>query len=555
MSKLLTPGHCRIAIQICAMTAVAALMSGCSADSSRFGDAFGNPFATGSVQKPKKVAHTTSNVGTGRTPPVTASALPPRNGQLASAAPVRAAPLAVSHETTGSIGPAHAVPGASFGGWTGQGGASVQVGQGDTAAKLAERYGVPLNVLLQVNGLHAAADVQPGGTIVVPIYNAVATGPGSARVAQAAPVRSEPIEPDEPVRAAPAHAAKPEVARAEPAEPAHRAPSLPFRVADKPQTLAERNAEAQRIVATQRAADRAAAEKASAEKAAAAEKASAERIAAAQKASAAEKAAEMDRVAAIRKAAAAEKVAEAEKAKLAKAETAHKVAGKDAASRAEAQKAALAEKQAAAQKLSADHEAAKAKAEAQKSAAAAAKAAKLAAATPAKAAPVPAKPEQVAAVEKKVVDTTTTASVPPAATPAAAAATPVASAESTGPEFRWPAHGRIIQGFKGGTGGNDGINIAVPEGTAVKAAEGGVVAYAGSELKGYGNLVLIRHPNGYVTAYANNGEIDVKRGETVKRGQMIAKSGQSGNVSSPQLHFEVRKGSTPIDPTGFLAGT
>ncbi len=94
----------------------------------------------------------------------------------------------------------------------------------------------------------------------------------------------------------------------------------------------------------------------------------------------------------------------------------------------------------------------------------------------------------------------------------------------------------------------------MPEGTAVKAAEGGVVAYAGSELKGYGNLVLIRHPNGYVTAYANNGEIDVKRGETVKRGQMIAKSGQSGNVSSPQLHFELRKGAQPVDPTGYLAG-
>ena len=88
----------------------------------------------------------------------------------------------------------------------------------------------------------------------------------------------------------------------------------------------------------------------------------------------------------------------------------------------------------------------------------------------------------------------------------------------------------------------------------MKAAEGGVVAYAGSELKGYGNLVLIRHPNGYVTAYANNGEIDVKRGETVKRGQLIAKSGQSGNVSSPQLHFELRKGSQPVDPTSYLAG-
>ena len=120
------------------------------------------------------------------------------------------------------------------------------------------------------------------------------------------------------------------------------------------------------------------------------------------------------------------------------------------------------------------------------------------------------------------------------------------------PEFRWPARGRIIQGFK--SGANDGIAIAVPEGTAVKAAEAGVVAYAGSELKGYGNLVLIRHPNGFVSAYAHNGELNVKRGDTVRRGQVIAKSGQSGNVSSPQLHFELRKGSTPVDPTAYLAG-
>jgi murein DD-endopeptidase MepM/ murein hydrolase activator NlpD len=127
-----------------------------------------------------------------------------------------------------------------------------------------------------------------------------------------------------------------------------------------------------------------------------------------------------------------------------------------------------------------------------------------------------------------------------------------AGADSANPEFRWPARGRIIQGFK--AGGNDGINIAVPEGTSVKAAESGVVAYAGSELKGYGNLILIRHPNGFVSAYANNGDIEVKRGETVKRGQVIAKSGQSGNVATPQLHFELRKGATPVDPTLYLAG-
>jgi murein DD-endopeptidase MepM/ murein hydrolase activator NlpD len=170
------------------------------------------------------------------------------------------------------------------------------------------------------------------------------------------------------------------------------------------------------------------------------------------------------------------------------------------------------------------------------------------------------KPTSIATAEvvvpqskKKVVDAAPTGSVN-AQEAAGAAPLTGAQADAAGvaPEFRWPARGRIIQGFK--AGGNDGINIAVPEGTSVKAAESGVVAYAGSELKGYGNLILIRHPNGFVSAYANNGELDVKRGESVKRGQIIAKSGQSGNVSSPQLHFELRKGSTPVDPTSFLAG-
>jgi murein DD-endopeptidase MepM/ murein hydrolase activator NlpD len=127
-----------------------------------------------------------------------------------------------------------------------------------------------------------------------------------------------------------------------------------------------------------------------------------------------------------------------------------------------------------------------------------------------------------------------------------------ADAAGTEPEFRWPARGRIIQGFK--SGGNDGINISVPAGTSVRAAESGTVVYSGDGLKGYGNLVLIKHPNGFVSAYGNNGELEVKRGESVKRGQVIAKSGDTGNVNSPQLHFELRKGSTPVDPTSYLAG-
>jgi murein DD-endopeptidase MepM/ murein hydrolase activator NlpD len=141
---------------------------------------------------------------------------------------------------------------------------------------------------------------------------------------------------------------------------------------------------------------------------------------------------------------------------------------------------------------------------------------------------------------------------------AAAAETPVKASEATGalPTFRWPVRGKVITAYGAKANGkaNDGINLAVPEGTPVKAAEDGVVAYSGNELKGYGNLVLVRHSNGYVTAYAHASELMVKRGDTIKRGQVIAKSGQSGEVGSPQLHFEIRKGSSPVDPLQFLNG-
>jgi murein DD-endopeptidase MepM/ murein hydrolase activator NlpD len=124
------------------------------------------------------------------------------------------------------------------------------------------------------------------------------------------------------------------------------------------------------------------------------------------------------------------------------------------------------------------------------------------------------------------------------------------------PSFRWPVRGKVITSYGAKTNGkaNDGINVAVPEGTPVKAAEDGIVAYSGNELKGYGNLILVRHSNGYVTAYAHASELLVRRGDTIKRGQIIAKSGQSGEVGSPQLHFEIRKGSSPVDPLQFLNG-
>ena len=130
-------------------------------------------------------------------------------------------------------------------------------------------------------------------------------------------------------------------------------------------------------------------------------------------------------------------------------------------------------------------------------------------------------------------------------------------ADNSAAGMRWPVRGKVISNFGAKPNGlkNEGINISVPEGTSIRAAEGGVVAYAGNELKGYGNLVLIRHEGGYVTAYAHAKELFVKRGDTVKRGDVIAKAGQTGSVSSPQLHFEVRKGATALDPIKYLSAS
>lgn len=126
-----------------------------------------------------------------------------------------------------------------------------------------------------------------------------------------------------------------------------------------------------------------------------------------------------------------------------------------------------------------------------------------------------------------------------------------------GTSFRWPVRGRIVSGYGAKADGerNDGINLAVPEGTAVKAAEAGTVIYSGNELAGYGNLVLIRHADGWVSAYAHNSEIVVKRGDTVKRGSVVGKAGATGSVSSPQVHFELRKGAKPVNPMDYLTGT
>jgi murein DD-endopeptidase MepM/ murein hydrolase activator NlpD len=119
-------------------------------------------------------------------------------------------------------------------------------------------------------------------------------------------------------------------------------------------------------------------------------------------------------------------------------------------------------------------------------------------------------------------------------------------------KFRWPVTGKILVNF---AASNDtGINIAAPLGAPVKATENGTVIYVGSGVEGYGNLILIRHANGYVSAYANLKDTSVAKGSVVGRGDTIGTVGETGSVRSPQLHFELRKGATPVNPVPLLAG-
>jgi murein DD-endopeptidase MepM/ murein hydrolase activator NlpD len=129
---------------------------------------------------------------------------------------------------------------------------------------------------------------------------------------------------------------------------------------------------------------------------------------------------------------------------------------------------------------------------------------------------------------------------------------PVAEPVMSGSDkFRWPASGRVITDFAGSKG--TGINIEVAEGSPIKAAENGTVIYVGSGVEGYGNLILLRHPNGFVSAYAHLKSMAVAKGDTVTRGEGIGTAGMTGSVSKPQLHFELRKGATPVDPVPLLA--
>ncbi|MBK8158064.1 MAG: peptidoglycan DD-metalloendopeptidase family protein [Rhodospirillaceae bacterium] len=176
---------------------------------------------------------------------------------------------------------------------------------------------------------------------------------------------------------------------------------------------------------------------------------------------------------------------------------------------------------------------------------------------------VPAEPDLTAAeeaVEGAYEKATQPQPTPPQATPPAAkpvAAPQVASvAPASAAGFSWPVQGKVILKYGATSDGlrNDGINIAAPAGAPVMAAADGTVAYAGNQLRGFGNLVLIRHANGLITAYAHNESLLVQKGDKVTRGKVIARVGSTGNVAKPQLHFEIRKGEEPVDPMKYLDG-
>lgn len=182
---------------------------------------------------------------------------------------------------------------------------------------------------------------------------------------------------------------------------------------------------------------------------------------------------------------------------------------------------------------------------------------------------VPAKGNKSTATAQVAADLVKTASVPANGQPAGYTApaatksvTEVAAVKSdtTAPEmtgigkYRWPARGAVIANFGSNIDGkrSDGIAISVPQGTPIKAAENGVVIYAGNGLKELGNTVLVRHDDGKVTVYGHADSLSVQRGQKVQRGQTIATSGMTGNVKRPMLHFEVRKDAAPVNPITFL---
>ena len=479
--------------KVAAIGLVGALMSGCSSDVGRFTTDFDhamrNPF------EGEKVASTTPTTVRPSHDVAYARPAPVASAPLPPPQPVAAAPARVRPVET-------ATHSGSAAGWTAAGGSPVVVAEGDTLEVISRRYGVPTTALLNVNGLTGSGQVHAGLRIVVPVYNA--GDGGNTRIATIDDKPHHVRRTDEDIAAADqekpqrAHHRSDEKDLSDPEDKGHRAHRRDKDLEtadseDKPKHGRKHGIDLAKADDEGKSARKHVTDKAE------------------------------------------DRLAKADE-KAAKAKDKDKVKGRDTEiARADDKSVAKSTKTAKAGKDAVVADASPTT-----------KTLKAAPAAKAEEARVASSAKRLSVDES---DKTATGSV----RGGAAAGTQVADAAPSAPEFRWPARGRVIQGYK--TAGNNGIDISVPEGTPVHAAENGTILYSGAELKGgYGKIVLIKHDSGYITAYAYNGELNVKVGERVKRGQVIAKSGQSGNATSPQLHFEVRRNNSPVDPSGYLTG-
>jgi len=476
---------------------VAALLAGCSAESTRFGESpFSNPF--NGKQEARASRHET--VAAAPTPRVQRAAIaditpakpatPLRDdiGITTGAIPQRPSIATPSTPKTPALDRVTAPQtiASGKGGWTPIGGTTIQAGANDSVETLARRYGVPSSAIAQANGVSASQRLNPGQNVVIPTYS-VSSGTPTAQLSPA-PVAEKPVvEKKVAVQQGWASGAVPA------GQTSNLRASGVKHVVNNGETL---GGIAHRY--------------------------------------------------------------HVPKADLARANSLKPNdevrIGQSLSVPASNNSTAAA---APAQKLAAEPVKTKAAAKLEPIKSTPASVASLKA-------PVADKVKTVAATahsdEGRKADRTVTGSLSPQpvraldtekTTPAAPAAPASVTASGDEPKFRWPVRGRMISRY--GQNGSEGVDLAVPEGTAVRAAEDGKVAYAGSDLKNMGNMILIRHSNGYVSVYANNSQLNVKPGDEVRRGQTIAKAGQSGNASAPQVHFEIRKGKTPVNPETVVA--
>ncbi|MCE1236683.1 MAG: peptidoglycan DD-metalloendopeptidase family protein [Hyphomicrobiales bacterium] len=527
------------------LLAAAAALGGCSSDVGRFSD----PVYTGSTPNQRAILNggesmprngaayaaqpyggdaaerqwrnvdTTGSIEPGTAPVARADLAPAPSGPYAETV---AHPLADA--TRPAAQPVEQTRVAAAGGWTPAGGTWVTLRQGETLDTLSNRYGVPIAALRQTNGYAPGRAPGPGDRVLIPVYNrptAAAPMPAPTPVA-AAPVQplrpvaptqvSAPVQPPRPVATTRVSApVRPLAPQAQPLPPQHMTTgSIPAAAAQPRQPIATPPASPTRVAVAP---------------------------------------AEPPRPQGGVKLVGAYTVRKGDT--LASIAKTYGVSEQALRERNAMRSSAISPGQQillpAGTKLMLKTSQAPAAAP-QPTAVAAAPAVKpqqVAAAAP-KAEAHPAPVKDTSKIDQKAAETIAVAREPsPAEDDKSGAAG----------SFRWPVRGRIISEYGAKANGerNEGINLAVPEGTSVKAADAGEVIYSGNELKGYGNLVLVRHSNGYVTAYAHASELLVNRGDKVNRGQIIARAGATGSVSQPQLHFELRKGQKAIDPKPWLA--